>query len=314
MTKKQSRKKSRQQEAPNPSPVDRRALEKTTFDISRLLSDHEFGSIDEANQFLRELLDSGSPLDSPPRSRLEEAQDVMYQAWEAVGAQRVKLAQKALAISPDCADAYVLLAEETAKTPQEARQFYEKGVEAGKRALGPQTFQEDVGHFWGLLETRPYMRARAGLAQCLWALGEKQEAVDHFTDMLRLNPGDNQGVRYLLATLLLEVGDDVALQKLLGQYEDEYSANWKYTSALLAFRQEGRSQKANALLTEAITFNRFVPPYLLGKKKLPHRMPAYYSPGDDSEAIDYVVEAIIPWRKTEGALVWLQDLLTARKA
>ena len=136
---------------------------------------------------------------------LDRAQEVMYRAFEATGSEQVRLARKALEISPDCADAYVLLAEHAA-TAEEARKHYEQGVAAGERALGKQAFEEYAGQFWGLLETRPYMRARQGLAQCLWEAGRREEAAEHYQEMLRLNPNDNQGVRYSLATLLLGPG------------------------------------------------------------------------------------------------------------
>ncbi len=42
---------------------------------------------------------------------------------------------------------------------------------AGERALGPQLFEQEAGRFWSLVEARPYMRARLGLAQVLEALG-----------------------------------------------------------------------------------------------------------------------------------------------
>src|SRR5262249_48596951 len=52
--------------------------------------------------------------DAPTR-----AQEVMYDAWDQSNPRaRVALARKALAISPLCADAYVLLAEEEAKSPE----------------------------------------------------------------------------------------------------------------------------------------------------------------------------------------------------
>ncbi len=70
------------------------------------------------------------------------------------------------AISPLCADAYNLLADEAA-TPAEARDLYLRGLEAGELALGPEDFEEYGGQFWGFLETRPYMRARHGLALAL---------------------------------------------------------------------------------------------------------------------------------------------------
>lgn len=83
------------------------------------------------------------------RGRLDaDAQDIMYDAWEAdTRKQRVALARKALAVSPRCADAYVLLAQETARTVDEALDLYRKGVEAGKLALGDAAFEQDAGHF-----------------------------------------------------------------------------------------------------------------------------------------------------------------------
>src|ERR1019366_10094028 len=50
-----------------------------------------------------------------------KAQEVMYDAWDQTSPRaRVALAHKALAISPLCADAYVLLAEQEAKSAEEA--------------------------------------------------------------------------------------------------------------------------------------------------------------------------------------------------
>lgn len=317
MTKKKSSKsrKKAAQSAPNPPRMvsgDRRASEKMMQDLHRILNEQEFESVEEANQFMQQLMTStgGYVPETSPRSPLEQAQDLMYKAWESPNrTQRVRLARQALDISPDCADAYVLLAEENARTPAEARALYEQGVKAGERALGTEDFEEMVGYFWGVLETRPYMRARLGLAQALWALGEHQQAADHMHDLLRLNPGDNQGVRYLLATLLLQMGDDTGLETLLAQYPDDWSANWKYTAALLAFRKDGKGEQANALLKEAIQYNRFVPPFLLGRKKPPKRMPAFISPGQESEAVDYMVDAVIPWQQTPGARDWLAEIL-----
>jgi tetratricopeptide (TPR) repeat protein len=82
--------------------------------------------------------------------------------------------------------------------------LYAKGVEAGELALGPRGFKEYAGHFWGFLETRPYMRARAGLASTLLQLGDVDGALAHYRDMLKLNPNDNQGIRYVVAGCLLK--------------------------------------------------------------------------------------------------------------
>jgi tetratricopeptide (TPR) repeat protein len=292
-----------------PLAVDRRAMEKTTADLMRLLSTREFDSIDDANAFLQQALATGRPLTAPPRTPLEQAQDLMYDAWNATGRRRIQLARQALARSPDCADAYVLLAEEATTTPEEARDLYQQGVAAGERALGPELFVEGVGHFWGLVETRPYMRAREGLAHALWILGEREAAIGHLTAMLQLNPGDNQGVRYVLAQWLLETGADEELGQLLDQYPDDAAAAWAYTRALWRFRQQGATATATAALAEALSTNQFVPAYLLGRKRLPQRLPEYVGFGDDSEAIEYAAHGTEAWRMTPGALDWLASTL-----
>lgn len=243
-------------------------------------------------------------------SKLDHAQDLMYQAWEESNpARRIILAHEALAISPDCADAYVLLAEEEADTLDRALEYYQQGVAAGERSLGKKFFKENVGYFWGLLETRPYMRARQGLANILWELGRGDEAESHYRDMLRLNPGDNQGIRYSLLNLLLALNRDAEAQELLKQYEDDGMAEWLYTRALLAFRASGAGAAAEEALRGAIDFNAHVPAYLTGRKRIPVHLPDYVTWGGEDEAITYASGYLAHWRRTPGAIDWLQGHL-----
>lgn len=239
---------------------------------------------------------------------LDAAQELMYDAWEtATKARRIALARQALAISPLCADAYVLLAEETARSVPEALEIYRKGVEAGELSLGKEAFERGVGHFWGLLETRPYMRARSGLAQALWALGEREGAIAHYRDMLRLNPNDNQGLRYLLAACFLEMERYDELDSLLADYDGDRSAAWTYTKALAAFRRTGDTEPSRSLLAKAIESNRHVSGFLLGERMLPRTRPDYITMGGEDEATEYVRDFGAGWARTPGALVWLRD-------
>jgi len=240
------------------------------------------------------------------QSAVEKAQWIMYEAWDAPTPQRaVALARKALEVSPDCADAYSLLAEYTARSLNEAIDLYRKGVEAGERALGKKPFEKDVGHFWGIFETRPYMRARAGLARCLWEAGRREEAVEHYWELLRLNPNDNQGLRYVLLPSLIALGRDEDAEKLFEQYEDDCMAVWKYSRVLLDFRKYGDSTIAEKSLQAALEENKYVPSYLLGRKKMPRRLPDYYGFGDENEGVLYAYDNIALWKTTPGALEWL---------
>jgi tetratricopeptide (TPR) repeat protein len=244
----------------------------------------------------------------PGSDATAKAQDVMYQAWERTTSRSwIALACKALGISPLCADAYVLLAEE-ARSPKEARECYAKGVEAGELALGPRGFKQFAGHFWGFLETRPYMRARAGLASTLLKLGDVDGAIGHYRDMLKLNPSDNQGIRYVLAGCLLKQGDDSALKKLLAAPKNG-SAFWLYTRALVAFRENGDSDgRAAALVRNAWSANEHVPAILAGTKPPTISDDGYVSMGGSDEATYYVLECGPAWHHTPGAVTWLTKL------
>lgn len=236
---------------------------------------------------------------------VDQAQDVMYEAWECGDPkQRIALAREALEISALCADAYVLLAEEAARSQEDALAYYKQAVEVGAEALGPNAFQEYAGHFWGFLETRPYMRARVGLAEALWVTGKREEAIKHFKEMLELNPGDNQGIRYILASKLLEMGRIEDLKAHLKMHEDEASTDILYTRALVAY-QDGDA-KAEELAQFAWECNRHVPGILSGR--IPREeMADYITIGGKDEATSYVLANGGAWEATPGAIAWLED-------
>jgi tetratricopeptide (TPR) repeat protein len=241
------------------------------------------------------------------------AQDVMYDAWEESNPRkRIALARKALDISPLCADAYVLLAEASKGSIEQARDYYTQGVQAGELALGPEGFKEYAGHFWGFLETRPYMRARAGLAHALLKLGDVDGAIGHFRELLRLNPNDNQGLRYSLAGCLLRRDDAAAVSELLADYADEGSAFWLYTRALMAFRAGGPDDpEAISLAKAAWSANEHVPAVLIDDEPAVVPDNDYITMGGADEAADYVIECGIGWHRTPGAIPWLTSIVSA---
>lgn len=294
---------------------DRRVMERMMRDAMRRVQEKGLETPEEINQFLNETMVGKVPEPLPPASPEEEAQNLVYDAADARGRRKVQLARKALEIWPDCADAYALLAERTGD-PAKAAELYRQAMAAGERALGPELFKEAEGEFWGLIETRPYMRARQGLADCLVSLGRIEEAVEHYIAMLRLNPGDNQGVRYSLAPLLYELGRYDELQALLSQFS-EYGLDptLQYLQALLTFRREGDSPKARQEIAKALKQNKHFKKYLLGDAELSPWQPPTYTPGGEDEAIIYADYLAPLWQKTEGAVAWLkqQKLPGARK-
>lgn len=250
---------------------------------------------------------------SARQAALHRANEVLDAAWDSSKRSvRIALAQQALEISPLCADAYGLLAEEAEPGSDSELEMWKCAVDAGEMALGEEFFKECEGEFWGILETRPYMRARLGLALALWKRGEKDEAIGHLQEMLRLNPNDNQGNRYILAAYLVETGKDAEAVDLLGEYSEDESAFIVWTAALLAFRQHGNSAASRKALAKAVKNNKFVPAYLLGELKPPKRMPDYYGLGDKNEALFYAKDFGRGWEVTPGGLEWLSASYRAK--
>jgi tetratricopeptide (TPR) repeat protein len=278
--------------------------EKEMRNLRRLIRQNELSSPEELEAFLEDL--GGEIPSAEPETPEEQAQDLVDQARLAFGRRRILLARQALELWSDCADAYVVLGNEAA-TPEEALAFYQQGVAAGERALGPEAFREDEGRFWGILETRPYMRARCGVADALSALDRPEEAVPHLEDLLRLNPNDNQGVRGDLLHALIGLGREEDAAALLERYAEDGTAVWAYGRALLAFRREGDSFGPRRELREALKVNRFVPGYLVRRRPLPEKLPGFYSQGGDDEAVLYATDAWDVWENTPGALEWLAE-------
>ncbi|MBN1471123.1 MAG: hypothetical protein JW925_05030 [Syntrophaceae bacterium] len=238
------------------------------------------------------------------------AQELIYDAWESNNKKtRISLAKEALLLFSDCADAYNILAQDAAKFPEESKEFYRKGIEAGRRALGEKIFKEDSGHFWGLLETRPYMRSRAGLMNCLWDEGSHDEAIDHARALLQLNKNDNQGIRYILISYLACLGRYDELETFMNspEYKNDGMAEWLYTKALLLFVKTGDSIKARKELSAALHMNKHVPKYLLGKKKIPRLLPDRITIGGEDEAYCYAAGNVSAWGKVPGARFWLKE-------
>jgi tetratricopeptide (TPR) repeat protein len=248
--------------------------------------------------------------DPSENSAVREAQFIMYDAWDNPDVKtRIRLAKEALKISPDCADAYVLLAEEEARTVQKSKALFQQGVEAGRRALGEDFFQdeENAGHFWGILQTRPYMRALAGLANSLWQMGDKEQALLHYRELLRLNPNDNQGIRFVLLELLLEMNRLEDVRSLMDEYLDSNYVDWAYTDLLMELWENGDSIRAHSLLESALETNEHVPEYLLGIKLIPGLRSPYITLGGEDEAADYAARYIRFWKKRKAVLKWLKD-------
>ena len=281
---------------------DRRSMELVSTQIDRFLAGKDFSGLDEINEAVqKEFVGRARDerVEYAPRTPLEEAQDLCYEAFDSIGYLRVILARRALEISGDCADAYVLLAEASISL-QEQADLYAAGVEAGRRALGDAFFAEPPEHAWGRVAARPALRAMQGLAYVRAELDQVNEAIAGHQELLRINPDDNQGIRYLLLPLLIANGQDDRAKELIAEYADE-EAVWLYARALLGFREVGDTTGPRRIVRKAIR----QAPYVAGLLLAADEIDELVSRQEEENAFFFADVLESAWEASEGALDWL---------
>ena len=142
-------------------------------------------------------------------SKGEEAQKFVYDAWEATDpADKFALCQQALSTFPFLVDAYNCLGQIYQRSWHDiakAEQAYRYAMECGHLLWPELKDSEEI--LWGRVDCRPYLRTYHGLGMVLEDQGKATEAIKHYRYLLRVNPSDNQGVRFLLFQALIGTGD-----------------------------------------------------------------------------------------------------------
>ena len=78
---------------------------------------------------------------------------------------------------------------------------------------------------WGDMDNRAYLRAIQHMADLYWDNGENDKAIELFRLLLKLNPNDNQGVRYEIAGLYAGLkGTDINKMFDEGNKNQDWSA------------------------------------------------------------------------------------------
>jgi tetratricopeptide (TPR) repeat protein len=274
--------------------------------IYRLITEHQLENKEDLESFMQNL-EGKDPEEIKQMLGItytdkDHAQDLVNEALELDEAEARDLICEALMLDPDNADAYIYLAENEVYI--EGAQFhYHKAMTVAEKAIGPAGFDIYKGNFWGFAETRPYMRAKAGLANCLYQLGKPKEGIKHYEEMLELNPTDNQGIRYILGGLYLAENMISAYEKLYTKYDEKTTA-WLYNHALYLFKKDGDKDPAQLALLDAYRANKWVVK-LLVENKPPASLPDYLTPGKKSEAEWYLLSNLQSWENSDGAIKWL---------
>ncbi|KAJ8914606.1 hypothetical protein NQ315_017311 [Exocentrus adspersus] len=218
--------------------------------------------------------------------------EIMQTAWrERNPSVRLKAAHNALEKNPECAPAYILLAEEEATTIIEAEKILKQALkvaEANYRKSQALQHQGSVMEAQHRRDNNVLIYIKRRLAMCARKLGKLKEAVKMFRDLTKEVPPVMSvlNIHENLIEALLEMQAYADVQAVLAKYDDislPKSATICYTAALLKarlvadkFSPDVASKRglnpaemaAVEAIHRAVEFNPHVPKYLLEMKPL----------------------------------------------
>ena len=150
------------------------------------------------------------PPDEKNKERVQD--DYYYDAMDAANEgdfeRAGRLLHEALKLDEHNVQTHVGLANVygMAKEKEKGRQHIVKAYEETAKQFPKWPKQME----WGFLENRRFLRAIQWRAEMYIDEGEREKGVELYRQLLRMNPGDNQGVRYVLAGLYAGInGDEV---------------------------------------------------------------------------------------------------------
>lgn len=163
------------------------------------------------------------------------------------------------------------------------------GLENEKNRLTKEKYfdQKNIGHFYGIFETRPYIRGLVVKAEYLLEEGKLRQAESICREVLRLNENDNMGARYLLMAIFATLEEENDMLKLYKKYPEETLEMLFPLFAL--YYKIGNDKKAKEYLNRVNKCNsNFVKLFNGSVRKNDKVTPGYYSRGDSSEIFMYL--------------------------
>jgi tetratricopeptide (TPR) repeat protein len=218
---------------------------------------------------------------------------------------RGKTLEAALVKNPRHIDAIVELAQ-LYDDDNTAFLFLSRAIEFGEENLEDE-LRNDAGHFWGLHHTRPFMRAKQAIAERYLESGELINAACEMEQMLRLNPNDNQGMRWILMEVYCRMDRLDDAEHLLRKYPEDGTPFLPFTGLLIRFRKEGDSPELRRSLREQADWNPHIVSRLMEPSLISREVYTMFSPGSPEEANLYSQQFLSVWKAIPGAITWLRS-------
>lgn len=163
---------------------------------------------------------------------------------------------------------------------------------------------------WLVGENRPALRALFRLHEGAVVAGRDEEARRLAERLLELNPDDNHGTRYWLASALLKASEPEACLRIVQAYPDDAAPEIRFNAALAHFLL-GHARSATESLLAAHRATPRVTHYLLERRVTRPKLHEYgVTLGGDDRGWLYREDMRPTWVATPGALDWASKVLS----
>lgn len=195
-----------------------------------------------------------------------------------------------------------------------AKNIYKTTVDLAKSYIPPEFNQGKDHIIWAYLDNRPFLRLLAGYAEFIYATKSISKAIPLYEEILSLNPNDNQGIRYILATTYLKINQPELVVELASHYPEEIGPDLAMGNVLALFKL-GNISKAKAYLKKNKKYQLHVIKELL-KPDHPQPVGLEYDMvqvGGEHEAWFYWRDQGSFWQATPGAIDILRNSVEHRR-
>lgn len=258
--------------------------------LQEFLEKNNVKDINEANEKLQEFIKMYNNGEIEYKNTpFDEAYEILEEAqYTKTEKEAIKLAKKAYKKSSDCFDA-ILFQCDLEENVIKRMKLLNDGLEFEKNRLTNEKYfdKENIGHFYGIFETRPYIRGLSIKAEYLLEEGKLRQAANICKEVLRLNENDNLGIRYLLMAIYATLEEEKSMLDLYKKYPEE---DLEMLFPLFAiYYKSGNDKKALEYLKRIDKCNSNFVKYFNGTIKQSKKVSSgYYSRGDSSEIFMYL--------------------------
>lgn len=187
----------------------------------------------------------------------------MEYSWSGQAKKAFQTYRRALEIHPGHVDAHVHIGNFLTRLGhyEEAGESYAAAVEEGRQQLG----QIEPGNAWLDIDTRPFMRGLHGLGLVLEKQRAWSKALECYLELLKIDPDDHIGIRYLVGRVYHELGDPIKAEECYTNASDWPDGAW---SLVWLYLEQGELYKASLAAVKALEANAHVPAVFLEYRHL----------------------------------------------